>query len=86
MSKALAINFIAGRQFPIARTSENIRGRDILNAPEFAHTLAAHKAFSVSICNGRGEVWMKIINGVWQSKVDSCDKVFGFIRGKYRPV
>ncbi len=72
------------RRFPIARITENVRGRDLLNAPEFAQTIADGKSFSVSICNGRGEVWMKLVDGHWLTKVDHCDQVFGFIRGKYR--
>lgn len=73
-------------RFPIARTSENVRGNDILKSLEFATVIAEEKSFSVSICNGRGEVWMKQVNGQWFTKVDSCDQVFGFINGKYRAV
>ncbi len=79
--------FTSGMQFfPIARTDDNIRGHDLLRCSEFAHIIAQGKPFSVSICGGRGEVWMKRINGQWFTKVDSCDQVFGFISGKFRAI
>lgn len=72
------------KRYPVASVIENVRGHDLMKAPEFADLLAGQSGFSVSIAQGRGELWLKRINGKWHQKVDSVDQVFGFINGKYR--
>ncbi len=72
------------KRHPIAFVTENVRGQDLLAAPEFSHLFAGKFGFSVSIAQGRGELTLKRINGKWHQKVDSCDQVFGLISGKFR--
>lgn len=74
------------RRFPVAAYKGNLRAHDLMKHPELQDLITQGKSFSVSIVNGKGEVWMKKINGEWHSKVDHCDQVFGFIRAKYRKV
>lgn len=72
--------------FGAASVAENIRGEQVMQAAEFAGLVAAKKAFSVFIANGRGELFLKYENGQWMQSVVSVDKVFGIIRSKYSPV
>ena len=69
--------------YTIARTPANVRGREILAALADHDKVQRKAAFSVSICNGLGEVHLRNVAGEWQQRVDSCDRVFGFIRGKW---
>ena len=73
-------------RFTIGHTASNIRGREILAALAGHDKVVSKRAFSVSICNGRGEVQMRFRDGQWQQSVHSCDKVFGFIRGRWNNV
>lgn len=74
------------KRHPIAHVVENVRGHDLMNAPEFAELFKGQFGFSVSIVNGRGELTVKRINGKWHQKVDSVDQVFGYISGKFRAI
>ncbi len=75
-----------GFRFPAAWIEENVRGEDVLKAPEFADLIEAKKTFSVAIAKGAGELFMKFEGGAWMQSVHSVDKCFGFIKGKYRQV
>jgi hypothetical protein len=78
--------FTGENSFPAARTASNVRGRDILSAPEFAETITKKASFSVSIVNGHGEVFLKKINGVWHEQVHSVDRCFGNLKSRWNPV
>lgn len=70
--------------FPLARSNKNLRGREIMELPEAKAAVARGvKHFSVSIYEGKGEVFIKLIDGVWQESVVSVDYCFGTIKGKW---
>ncbi len=72
--------------YTVAWTELNARGKEILAALADHDKVQRKAAFSVSICNGRGEVHMRHVNGEWQQRIDSCDLVFGFLRGAWHRV
>lgn len=66
------------------RFSENIRGEEIFKKEEAKHLFEQSKPFSVSICDGKGEIFFKRIQGEWHECILSVDKCFGVIRSKWR--
>ena len=83
----MRIEFLGEKRFPAARVIENIRGEDVMRAPEFAGLIAEGKAFSLNIANNYGELKMRpIAGGGWEQQVVSVDKVFGIMRSKWRAV
>lgn len=82
----MKIQMLKGSGFGAASVAENIRGEQVMQAPEFAGLIEAKKAFSVFIANGRGELFLKYESGQWMQSVMSVDKIFGIIRSKYSPV
>lgn len=73
-------------RYTIGHTPANLRGREILSALADHSKVISKRAFSISICGGRGEVQMRFRGGQWEQSVHSCDKVFGFIRGRWSKV
>lgn len=73
-------------RYCILSTDKNLRGREIVNLPEAADAIAAKRSFSVAVVKGLGEVHMRFRDGKWQQKVDSCDRVFGFINGRWHSI
>lgn len=82
----MQIEFFEGKRFPAARVLENIRGEDVLRAPEFAGLIAEGKQFSLNIANNYGELMMRPAAGGWEQRVVSTDLVFGIIRGRWQAV
>lgn len=68
------------------RVIENVRGEQLIKMEQFAYLFAQSKSFSISIANGKGEVFFKRIDGEWFQSVMSVDRCFGIMKSKWNKV
>lgn len=68
------------------RVVENVRGEQLIKMVQFNHLFNQSKPFSISIANGKGEIFFKQVDGDWYQSIMSVDRCFGVMKSKYSKV